>query len=331
MLAATWRSDLLQQLEASGAALAVCEYDGRLVHATPALLAVTMADPEGAALLSAASHLSHTLRDAMRRPSRGQQSGLHHPGEVVRPTRAVKTQWGTYVLHAAHIGEALLGPDHPLVLVRVDTPVARTCHTPASLRARFGLSAREAQVALLLADGASNARIAETLRVTVHTARRHTEHVREKLGAENRAAVARILQGGLMRSVRRSRQCSRGALDEAGRPAAPRPLSRRVGVGTCRAGFGCGRVVCRCPDPARLWPRGVSDERPGWAAGAHRMCLGFAPRARAASWWRAARRGGSQLQRSHPADIARPTGSRQPPDRGSFPRCRLGEAGRVLA
>jgi DNA-binding CsgD family transcriptional regulator len=47
----------------------------------------------------------------------------------------------------------------------------------------------------LLADGASNARIAESLGVTVHTARRHTEHVREKLGAENRAAVARIIQG----------------------------------------------------------------------------------------------------------------------------------------
>jgi DNA-binding CsgD family transcriptional regulator len=197
LLAATWRTDLLRQLEASGAPLAVCEYDGRLVHATPALLAVTMADPEGSVLLSAAARLTHTLRDAMqRRPGRSRGPGLQGAVEALSPTLAVTTQRGTYVLHAAQIGEALLGPDRPLVLIRVDAPAATVRPTPGSLCARFKLSAREAEVALLLADGASNARIAETLGVTVHTARRHTEHVREKLGAENRAAVARIIQGG---------------------------------------------------------------------------------------------------------------------------------------
>jgi DNA-binding CsgD family transcriptional regulator len=196
LLATMWRKDLLQQLEASGAALAVCDYDGRLVHATPALLAITMVDIEGSALLSAASRLSHRLRDAMRRRPRGPRgSKLRHSAEMLRPAIAVTTRRGTYVLHGVYIGEALLGLDHSLVLVRVDPPGAATCHTPASLRARFRLSAREAQVALLLVDGAGNARIAETLGVTAHTARRHTEHVREKLGAENRAAVARILHG----------------------------------------------------------------------------------------------------------------------------------------
>ncbi len=197
LLATTWRNDLLRQLEASGAPLALCEYDGRLVHATPALLAVTMADSQGAALLAAAAHLAHELRDAMQRqPMRPGTAGRSDAGDVVRPTRTLTTERGTYVLQATLIGEALLGPDRPLVLIRVDPPAVAARLTPTSLRARFGLSPREAQVALLLADGASNARIAETLGVTVHTARRHTEHVREKLGAENRAAVARIIQGG---------------------------------------------------------------------------------------------------------------------------------------
>jgi DNA-binding CsgD family transcriptional regulator len=206
LLATTWRHDLLRQLEASGAPLALCEYDGRLVHATPALLAVTMADPEGAALLAAASHLTHALRDALqRRAGRPGRAGASDPSDAARPTRVLTTQRGTYVLHATLTGEALLGPDRPLVVVRVDPPVATVRQTPTLLSARFGLSLREAQVALLLADGASNARIAETLHVTVHTARRHTEHVREKLGAENRAAVARILQGGPAIVGRRTR------------------------------------------------------------------------------------------------------------------------------
>lgn len=203
LLATNWRNDLMRQLEATGAPLALCEYDGRLVHATPALLAITMADPEGAALLSAAALLTHSLRDVIeRRPKRLGTSG---PSFVdgLRPSHTVTTCRDTYVLQASLIGEALLGSDRPLVLVRFDPATAMTRHTPASLRARFGLSPREAQVALLLADGASNARIADTLRVTPHTARRHTEHVRDKLGAENRAAVARILQGGLSTVARR--------------------------------------------------------------------------------------------------------------------------------
>jgi DNA-binding CsgD family transcriptional regulator len=197
LLATTWRDDLLRQLESSGAPLVLCEYDGRLVHATPALLAVTMADPQGAILLAAAAHLTHELRHAIqRRPERPGSSGRLDPNDVIRPTRAVTTQRGTYVLQATVIGEALLGPDRPLVLIRVDPPAATVRLRPESLGARFGLSPREAQVALLLADGASNALIAASLGVTAHTARRHTEHVREKLGAENRTAVARILHSG---------------------------------------------------------------------------------------------------------------------------------------
>jgi DNA-binding CsgD family transcriptional regulator len=212
LLAANWRSDLLRQLEASGAPLVVCEYDGRLVHATPALLAVTMADPEGSVLLSAAARLTHTLRDALqRRPRRSRGPGPEDAAKSLCPTLTVTTQRGTYLLHAAQIGEALLGPDRPLVLVRVDAPAATARPTPGSLRARFKLSTREAEVALLLADGATNARIAETLGVTAHTARRHTEHVREKLRAENRAAVARIIQGGP---------------DACGRPKSGTPLRR---------------------------------------------------------------------------------------------------------
>ena len=57
---------------------------------------------------------------------------------------------------------------------------------------RFGLTAREREILDLVADGATNTRIADTLGVSPATVRKHLEHVYEKLGVSTRtAAVAR--------------------------------------------------------------------------------------------------------------------------------------------
>ena len=60
------------------------------------------------------------------------------------------------------------------------------------------LSARERQIMALLAGGASNARIAETLFVTPNTVRSHLDRIRDKTGARNRAELTRYaLQAGI--------------------------------------------------------------------------------------------------------------------------------------
>jgi DNA-binding CsgD family transcriptional regulator len=59
----------------------------------------------------------------------------------------------------------------------------------AELRRRFGLTERECQVALLLAERRTNKEIARALRVTTHTAGRHTENVLMKLGISSRRDV----------------------------------------------------------------------------------------------------------------------------------------------
>ncbi len=51
----------------------------------------------------------------------------------------------------------------------------------------YGLTAREMQVAMLLAEGRSNEDVAAALRVSPHTARHHTQHVLAKLGVHSRA------------------------------------------------------------------------------------------------------------------------------------------------
>jgi predicted ATPase/class 3 adenylate cyclase/DNA-binding CsgD family transcriptional regulator len=60
------------------------------------------------------------------------------------------------------------------------------------------LSAREREIMALLAGGASNAKIAQTLFVTTNTVRTHLDRIRDKTGARNRAELTRYaLQAGI--------------------------------------------------------------------------------------------------------------------------------------
>ena len=63
------------------------------------------------------------------------------------------------------------------------------------LRERYGLTARQIAVARLLAEGCSNAEVAERLGVSTFTARNHTEQVLARMGASSRARVGSILRG----------------------------------------------------------------------------------------------------------------------------------------
>ena len=60
------------------------------------------------------------------------------------------------------------------------------------------LSARERQIIALLAGGASNTKIAQTLYVTPNTVRTHLDRIRDKTGARNRAELTRYaIQAGI--------------------------------------------------------------------------------------------------------------------------------------
>ncbi|CAN5824090.1 hypothetical protein BH11GEM1_BH11GEM1_17200 [soil metagenome] len=72
-------------------------------------------------------------------------------------------------------------------------PPAPATASDADLTARFGLTRQQLRVAHLLGEGQSNREMAETLAVSVHTARRHTESVMAKLGVASRSRVPAIL------------------------------------------------------------------------------------------------------------------------------------------
>jgi DNA-binding CsgD family transcriptional regulator len=65
----------------------------------------------------------------------------------------------------------------------------------ARMEKQYGLTRREAEVALLLAAGRGNAAIASSLGISPHTARHHTQHVLNKLGVHSRAEAGALLRG----------------------------------------------------------------------------------------------------------------------------------------
>jgi DNA-binding CsgD family transcriptional regulator len=68
--------------------------------------------------------------------------------------------------------------------------------TTRELRITFGLRGREPQVALLAAEGLSNAAIAQRLRLSAHTVRHYLERVLTRLGLHSRKALALHLMAG---------------------------------------------------------------------------------------------------------------------------------------
>jgi DNA-binding CsgD family transcriptional regulator len=80
--------------------------------------------------------------------------------------------------------------------------------TTQELRIHFGLRGREPQVALLAAEGLSNAAIAERLRLSAHTVRHYLERVLDRLGLHTRKRLALHLMAGGERPQPKSRRTS---------------------------------------------------------------------------------------------------------------------------
>jgi DNA-binding CsgD family transcriptional regulator len=114
---------------------------------------------------------------------------------------------GHYRLVASRVAAGMLLPE-PAVLVLVDR-LTPGLPTTRELRVAFGLRGREPQVALLAAEGLSNAAIAERLRLSAHTVRHYLERVLDRLGLHSRKALAlRLMAGGAARGQTPDRRSS---------------------------------------------------------------------------------------------------------------------------
>jgi len=107
----------------------------------------------------------------------------------------VETKAGRYRMRATLLLEKIKEIRSRTVLVTIERS-GSTLPTRESLMRRFGMTGREADVALLLARGARNTAIAAELHISPHTARHHTENILSKLHVRARAEVARAIDDG---------------------------------------------------------------------------------------------------------------------------------------
>jgi predicted ATPase/class 3 adenylate cyclase/DNA-binding CsgD family transcriptional regulator len=157
-----------------------------------ALAADTDADPAVAATLhGAADHQYEQAGQAFDRKESKMRTSGHALLRDALGDAAFDAayQHGRTLSQADAIALALstAQPD-PGPVPAVTVPAAR----PALAGSPVGpLSARERQIVALLAGGATNAKIAETLFVTPNTVRTHLDRIRDKTGARNRAELTR--------------------------------------------------------------------------------------------------------------------------------------------
>lgn len=146
-------------------------------HRTRPLKRLLARDPGAGEVLEAAGRLA---RNAIR-PRDGEKDEARNPTIVRTPLCA-------YALRPAYLPRELGGPG---VVVCVDACGRPSgLPSPEALIERFGLTPREAEVALLLAVGESDREIGARLRMSPHTARKHCEHIFAKLKIHTRKALA---------------------------------------------------------------------------------------------------------------------------------------------
>jgi DNA-binding CsgD family transcriptional regulator len=183
---ATRRAALGQLFDRIESALACFDASGHLVQQNSAMTTLLSAEPEHDRLLAqmcaAAIAISGSLRGVTRRVDRD----IPAP-----PWRDLRTASKRYRLSTSLLPAGLLSPQ-PLVVAALDL-VDRQRRSSRELQATYALTPREIEIAGLLAARHQTAEIATILGVSVHTARRHTEHVFMKLGVHSQRELERVL------------------------------------------------------------------------------------------------------------------------------------------
>ena len=124
-------------------------------------------------------------------------------GRGAEMVRASAATGGRFQLRATNLAADDLVAT-PLIVVTIER-TSSTMPSRAVVMRQFTLTAREASVALLVAQGRSNADVAASLRISESTARHYTESVFLKLGVHTRAAAAAAILGN-EQQLRRSRE-----------------------------------------------------------------------------------------------------------------------------
>jgi DNA-binding CsgD family transcriptional regulator len=155
----------------------------RELHRNSAFSRMLEAEPERDRLDSAIAQVARRLF-----PLAAGRAGERLEEVLPENARILTTSSARYRLQPSILGPGTFA-DYPVLMVFVERRGTSRLPPPESLRDRFGLTPREAEVAILLAEGHTNAIIAERLFLSPHTIRRHIESVFAKVGVNSRKAL----------------------------------------------------------------------------------------------------------------------------------------------
>lgn len=184
---ASRRSELKALLDAIPEAVLMFDAEGGLVHANPRaaeLFGMPGSSGAGSQVRTEAQRMAWTLAASAQRSATASASApanreVRADGRVYRLRGTLATGW--------------MPAGEPGVLVTAAYELVNPL-TDLELRSRYGLSAREVEVARLVATGLSNQEVAERLGVSYFTARNHVERLLSKLGVANRSRVGALLR-----------------------------------------------------------------------------------------------------------------------------------------
>lgn len=173
---------VMRALDVLREGLVFFDMDEQQVHANETLRRVLAQQSDAEEIRREIRRFAESLGALVRR-------GSPHGGAPIEEVAArdFHTSEGSYLLRGSYVrGEDAGGG---LLLVALDS-VGAEFLSAELLQTRYNLTAREVLVARLVVRGLTDAEIAAHLCISRHTARHHTEHLRQKLGVRSRAEVA---------------------------------------------------------------------------------------------------------------------------------------------
>jgi DNA-binding CsgD family transcriptional regulator len=177
------RDTLIAALESLLHTLVVVRSDGQELHRSQRLGDMLSSDPERDCVLRAMLELARRLAASCAAGA---------PGAVERGPPSVEQEMATgaalYRLRAGWLAPGLVA--RRAAAAACAERLTPELPTAVQLRARFGLTQREAEVAHLLAAGLTNRKAADVLCISPHTVRTHAQRLFLKLDVHTRKALA---------------------------------------------------------------------------------------------------------------------------------------------
>ncbi|MQA90194.1 MAG: hypothetical protein GEU90_08165 [Gemmatimonas sp.] len=177
-----WSRGVLEVgFDASRDGLLMCNREGRRLFANAALLEILRMDPKATRITAAIERVKAVCTTLVRRARDAPPPDLAAAAEIRTARARYRIQGNIAGGEASEPGSTIL------VSVQRLTP---QLPTPEQLQERWGFTGQESRVALLLAQGMTNGKIAEALGLKSSTIRHYTESVFSKLRVHSRAEAA---------------------------------------------------------------------------------------------------------------------------------------------